>query len=326
MLNSTFGGSIRNSAAAPARRLPLDDDNQLYQAPTASVDLTTEDADDVMAAYLGSRNGSYYLRVFKKFESGGGILSWNWAAFFCTAPWLLYRRLWIWFFVFFLGLPLVAFTVGTISIVIHPLFGLAVFIFMYFCLAPIFANFIFYRRALQHVSAAKKTSPRLATQISAAERIGGTNEMGAWIFGVIVYSLFTAGLVFSVIPAIRQLGAELGPAPKESVQQYDANRQIEAAVNVSIEARQQVELYYLEHSRYPLNDKEARLPTMAPHPYIETIYIDAGRVAIVFGETAATELRNESLFMIPTHDGARFSWSCDSSSIEWHFLPTRCRL
>lgn len=304
----------------------MSEDNDLYRAPDASVDLTTEDTDEVMVAYLGNRNAEYYLRVFKKFETGGGILSWNWATFFFTSPWFLYRRLWIWFFVFWLGLPPVAITVGVLSSILHPLFGFGMFLFMYFGLVPVFANYIFYRRALVHVTAAKAVSPRLETQKSAAERMGGTNEMGAWIFAVIVYSLFTLNLIYSVIPAVQDGRIQRRPVPQEAQTNFEISLQVEAAVNASLEAREIVELYYLEHNQYPLDNQEAGYSPNLNQHFVSGMYIHEGRVVIVFSDTARPHLQDEQLFMIPEYNGAGFSWSCGSASIDKHHLPTRCRL
>lgn len=304
----------------------MTEDNDLYQAPAASVDLSTEDSDDVMVAYLGNKNAEYYLRVFKKFETGGGILSWNWAAFFLTSPWFLYRRLWIWFFVFWLGLPFVAITVGVLSAAIHPVFGMFMFVVMYFCLVPVFANFIFYRRALDHVAAAKSVSPRIETQMAAAERLGGTNEMGAWIFGVIVYSLFTANMLFNVIPAMKNVGKNLRSVPQEVAPNPEISLQVEAAVNASIESRQAVELYYLEHARYPLTNDEAETSSAVSEEHVSGTWIHEGRVIIIFNDSAHEHLRGEQLFMIPNYTGNGFAWSCGSASINKQYLPIRCRL
>lgn len=279
-----------------------------------------------MVAYLGHRNADYYLRVFKKFETGGGILSWNWSTFFFTSPWFLYRRLWIWFFVFWLGLPPVAITVGELSGLLHPTLGLLMALFMYFGLVPIFSNYIFYRRALVHVAAAKAVSPRLETQKSAAERMGGTNEMGAWIFGVIVYTLVGSSLIFSVIPAIKDGRVQRRPVQQEAQIESEIALQVDGAVNASLEARETVELFYLENLQYPLdNDAAGYTPNVSEH-YISGMWIHEGRIVIIFNEDAVPELRGGQLFLIPSYNGAGFSWTCGSPSIKQHHLPTRCRL
>ena len=204
-----------------------------------------------------------------------------------TSPWFLYRRLWIWFFVFWLGLPPVAITVGVLSAVLNPMFGLGMFLFMYCGLVPIFANYIFYRRALIHVTAAKAVSPRLETQMAAAERMGGTNEMGAWAFGLVVYSLFALNLFFTVIPAIEDGRIQRRPVQQEQQTNSAISRQLEVAINASLEAREIVELYYLENGRYPLDNDEAGYSPELHVEYLSGIWVHEGRIVIVFNETAA---------------------------------------
>ena len=169
--------------------MPLGEDNLPYQSPSAAVNLSTAAADDVLLAYLGNANRDYYLSVFAKFASGGGILSWNWAAFLVTAPWFIYRCLFSWFLVFWLGMPIIAIAVGIIFFALHPYAGLAAYFVIHFCLAPIFANYIYYRRVREHVASAKRLSPRRETQIAEAGRLGGTNATGAWVFAIIAYPL-----------------------------------------------------------------------------------------------------------------------------------------
>lgn len=64
-------------------------------------------------AAIGERSRNYYLSKFEVFdEQGPGLhASWNWAAFFFTGYWALYRKMYVWFFAWWaVG------TVGTILI------------------------------------------------------------------------------------------------------------------------------------------------------------------------------------------------------------------
>ncbi|OGW85429.1 MAG: hypothetical protein A3C35_01005 [Omnitrophica bacterium RIFCSPHIGHO2_02_FULL_46_11] len=42
-----------------------------------------------------STNSEYYRRIFEKFQRGSSPISWNWAAFFFSLFWQVFRRLWI---------------------------------------------------------------------------------------------------------------------------------------------------------------------------------------------------------------------------------------
>lgn len=55
---------------------------------------------DFYEAAIGERNQNYYLSKFENFDAQGPGLhvSWNWAAFFFTGFWALYRKMYGWFF------------------------------------------------------------------------------------------------------------------------------------------------------------------------------------------------------------------------------------
>ena len=201
---------VGHRGQAPAGCMSLDD-NSPYQAPSASVGIRTDDTDAVMVAFLGPKNADYYLRVFSRFRAGAGWFSWNWSAILVTSPWLLYRRLWLWFFVFWLGAPLVATVLAGIVAAFNPLAGAATFTITYFFIAPLLANFLYFRHATAQVDSAKQLTPRIETQIAEAERLGGTNETGAIVFGVVCYGWF-AIILFRVIQQVLERLA-LIPAP-----------------------------------------------------------------------------------------------------------------
>ncbi len=67
-------------------------------------------------AALGERAQDYYLRQFARFDSEGRAgTSWNWAAYWATLNWLIYRRMWGWALAYvaaLAGLALLIFGVG----------------------------------------------------------------------------------------------------------------------------------------------------------------------------------------------------------------------
>ncbi len=170
------------------------DDSSPYQAPSASVGLATDDSDAVMVAYLGNANADYYLRVFSNMRAGSGVFSWNWAAMLATSPWLLYRRLYLWFVVSWLGVPFAAGLLAGVAMFFNPIVGAATFTVAYFFIPPLLANYLFFRRAEADVRNAKALSPRLQTQIAEAERLGDTNLTAAIVFGVLCYGWVGLGL------------------------------------------------------------------------------------------------------------------------------------
>ena len=65
------------------------------------------DANDALIeAYIGPYNKSFYLRAFDKIRDHGQ-LGWHWPAMFATSGWLLYRKMWLYGFLYIFVLPIV---------------------------------------------------------------------------------------------------------------------------------------------------------------------------------------------------------------------------
>jgi cell division protein FtsN len=86
------------ATAEPASPSPAGDTAYLYRAA------------------LGPRAQDYYLRQFARFDGEGRAgASWNWAAYWATLNWLIYRRMWGWALAYvaaLAGLALLIFGVG----------------------------------------------------------------------------------------------------------------------------------------------------------------------------------------------------------------------
>lgn len=72
--------------------------SQLSIPPTPVV--LASQGNDAYAAAIGEKNQGYYLDKFEEFDQKGPSLhtSWNWAAFFGGGAWALYRKMYGWFF------------------------------------------------------------------------------------------------------------------------------------------------------------------------------------------------------------------------------------
>ena len=298
------------------------DDNSPYQAPSASVDITTDDSDEVMVAYLGDSNADFYLGVFSKMRAGAGMFSWNWAAMLATSPWFLYRRLWLWFFVFWLGAPVVAGLLAGVASVFNPIAGAATFTVTYFFIPPLLANYLFFRRAEADVRSAKSLSPRLETQVSEAQRLGGTNAMGAIIFGVICYGWFALGVYSVLQPTIETY---TNRERQSAAGDFVASSQVYFGVEAAEEAMLRVEDFYFEHGRYPDTSLEAGYESGELDPMIDWIMVDEGRVVVAFSRSAHHLVATEQLFMIPRIEFGELQWRCGSASIDGSLLPNSCR-
>ncbi len=154
-------------------------------------------------AAIGTRNRPYYLDKFETFDEHGPGLhpSWNWAAFFFTGFWALYRKLYGWFVGWicmfgFLGVmnivtaksPTGAFwvLVGNLAIVV----GFSAY-----------ANSLYHAKTKARIAAAKKSSTDTARVI---RRLSAGSGVHMWL-PISLGVLFGLGiLVALVLPAYQE--------------------------------------------------------------------------------------------------------------------------
>ena len=75
------------------------------------------------AGYI-QENPEYYLNKFSSMEVSGKQTSWNWASFFFTDAWMLYRKMYKWFAITFIVQILIGMFVPVLSICLHILIGI----------------------------------------------------------------------------------------------------------------------------------------------------------------------------------------------------------
>ncbi len=142
-------------------------------AKDPSPKLASGDTAYLYRAAIGPRAQDYYLRHFARFDGEGKAgSSWNWAAYWTTFNWLVYRRMWGWALAYvgaLMGLALLVFGVGKLvfnysdtSAVLLSLFLLAAA----FVLPGLYANAWFYTHCNERISAALRSSPEVKNAAS----------------------------------------------------------------------------------------------------------------------------------------------------------------
>jgi len=127
-------------------------------SPSASASVIT---DEEFSAFIGV-NALKYIPKFKKFNIQGVDnfkATWNWAAFFFTPLWCLYRKLYLWALLSF------------IAVLILPLITNIV--------VGIAANFQYYTHAKKKISEVKTAVPNVTPSVLA--EMGGVH---GWVKGI----------------------------------------------------------------------------------------------------------------------------------------------
>lgn len=288
--------------------------DSIYRAPSS--DTTFNPQGDLLASYVGPKNADYYARKFEQIRSGSSV-SWHWPAFFIASFWLLYRKMWLNAFLYWIVLPV---TLSVLSVIatmnIGPEAGAIVYYGPYFLIAfillPMFANRLYYRHAQAKADKVASITSSADQQAAELSRIGGTSNI------VLVVIPFVLVFVLGVLAAIAI------PA----YQDYTIRAQVSEGLNLSGGAKAAVSEYYLDRGELPADNTMAGLGP-ADHisgAYTSSVAVQQGVIVVTYGNEAHAILQDHELVLEPdVTEPDRLQWSCYSPTIAPKHLPAACR-
>ena len=148
--------------------------------------------ENLYEAILGERNCIYYLTKFKYFDWQTFDLqeSWNWAVFFGSGIWGLYRKMYGWFLAF-LGIAALS-----AACVMKGKYALGLIVFMVPWIAfTVYANSLYHNKMKKIIAAAQLSITDKSKLIEYLRYEGGVNIWVVWISVV----LPVAGMVAAII-------------------------------------------------------------------------------------------------------------------------------
>jgi len=289
--------------------------DSIYRAPTSDVSFAP--TGDFLAAYAGPKNADYYAQRFAQFKTGGSAISWNWPAFFFTSLWLLYRKMWLYAFGYWIVLPIVLIVFSMIIEALggesaSDLFYNGTYLFIALVLAPVFANRLYYGHAQNKVNKVAAISSSADQQAAELARIGGTSSVVLVVMPFVLIA-FVGILAAIAIPAY---------------QDYTIRAQVSEGMNLSGSAKAAVTEYFQATGELAANNEIAGLPpaNAIAGNYVASVAVDSGSVVITYGNQANAVIDGKVLVMIPeTQSDREIVWSCSSPSIAPKHLPSFCR-
>lgn len=224
--------SIDSSQTWPDTQPPIEDVPKKHVAPETNNGkaIPVSKPPGYYVAALGEKNSAYYLDKFHAFdEKGPGLhASWNWAAFFFTGFWALYRKMYGWFFAWW--------AVGTVLTVfskvqnseINQILGIATgTLWVAFSL---YANAIYHRKIKARIATSQKSTSD-AAQVD--RRLASGSGVNTW-----------AAYVFASVPVIGIVAAIALPAYQDS-----AKRKSVAATPVQAPTAQEAPVKFWENDK-----------------------------------------------------------------------------
>lgn len=290
------------------------DSESIYRAPES--DTTFAPQGDLLAAYVGPKNADYYAKKFDNFKSGGSSVSWHWPAFFIASWWLLYRKMWLNAFLYWIVLP---FTLGTLSAFVAASAGAEASVMFYygayvvitFLLVPIFANRLYYRHAQKKADKVAAVTSSAEQQSAELTRIGGTSNIVLILLPLVMVSVL--GILAAIaIPAYND---------------YTIRAQVSEGLNLSGGAKAAVSMYYDDRGELPADNDAAGLSPadQISGSYVSSVSVTNGFITVTYGNAAHSLISNSSIVMEPRTGNGYLEWNCKSPNILPKHLPAVCR-
>lgn len=165
-------------------------------------------AEEFYKAAIGPHNQDYYLKKFARFDSGEDCWSWNWAPFFLTFHWLIYRKMWLNALIYFLLPYVAAILLASASVASGSdsdimAVGSFLYIAATFIFPPMYADTLYHRYCKKKIEVLKLNSSFSddASRLSALRKSGGVSKI-MMVVGALFVSITLIGIAAAVaIPA-----------------------------------------------------------------------------------------------------------------------------
>lgn len=180
-------------------------DRDLYTPPESNLVNDSSNSSNADKIFVGKNYEEYYRTKFERFDSTGTKKSWNWVSFFFTWPWLLYRKMWLNFFLYILALPIALGVVGGGLMMTLGVAGMAVYymlaIGISFIVVPMLSNWLYYSHARKKIAAIDTSGLQGTDRIAELTRKGGTSMIALFIVGFFMFTFVFGILAAIAIPA-----------------------------------------------------------------------------------------------------------------------------
>jgi hypothetical protein len=267
-------------------------------------DAPAKDTQRLYRAAVGPKNTEFYVTRFLRFDQpGASRLSWNWPAFLVSFYWFLYRRMWGYWALYCVAIPL---TFGFVSAMLASALGPQVSqvgnlveLVYAFGVLPVIANALYHHKIRQQIAQAGAQAPDPASQVTLLESGAHTSSVACLV--ALITVLVMVGILLAVrLPAyqdeairaeVKQGMALAAPVKGRVADRYAAGHSWPATVSA-------------DEIGQPMDDGNARLS------------VDHGTINIAFtGAVMPAQLSGHVLSVRPSisPEGA-VVWSCGNAA------------
>lgn len=278
---------------------------------------------DYYEAFIGEKNQHYYLQKFQQFDRDGKTsLTWHWPAFFVAFYWMLYRKMWLNAFLYFIS-PYIALVAGGIVIAMlgavlgeHAASSLGVllvtvFYIGIFVVPAMYANTWYYNHARKKIAETEIYANNPQKRFGILAGRGGTSSILLFIL-----------LFFGVFMMIGMLAAVAIPAYQGYV---NKSKNLQAYM-IGKQASDAVGDYYLQHHKAPASLADTSFHSSLPKT-VQDVSFDyqAGVVVVEMPSLSADDTSPKLIFTPHLQGSQQVVWTCSSEAIPPRQLPKDCQ-
>jgi hypothetical protein len=283
------------------------------EGPVPDVDESEAIRERLYRAVIGENNTDYYIEQFTLIDQPWqGRSTWNWAAMSMTFSWLLYRKLWVHAFFYFLlpcsGLVALALISAQLedSIFYAALTGETLYLLFIFGLLPKLANHHYHGHCLRKLKRAREVSSNTQEQEAWLARHGGTTSPGA-VSIVTVLAIVATTLAYESVHAVGER--------RVALKKIYLNMQT---------VTQGVSDYYSFHQLLPESSQDIAAIGSLPGGISELKY--DRRNGIITATLTISGLEGKHMAWTPsTPQYIELQWTCSSPDVSDFYLPLACR-
>lgn len=154
--------------------------------------------EDDLFSFIGPKCLNYYAKVFRKHSTTENFASWNWASFLFTPFWTLYRKLYVWFFVYLVAMGFVE-TIMLMS----PILGFILMIVLN-ALYGVFGNCMYLYSCRRNINKVNSSLGDYPDKKSVLAANGGTSVIAPFVYFLI--SLTFSFVIVGILGAIASVG------------------------------------------------------------------------------------------------------------------------
>lgn len=272
--------------------------------------------EQMYAAFIGPEKSSYYLPIFKRFDQGESVTSWNWAAAFITQLWMLYRGMFLWGF---LGYPILhqifSILIFMASMALFSeqasiLIGAAISLTISFIVMGLFSNKILHL----HICKMIEKSSRLG--LTAEQRRDWLVRKGSNNF------VFVLVIIMMCVALLGILAAVAVPA----YQDYTTRSRIASSLIIADGIKENYQDFVKQHQQWPnkLSDLGINENSSSHGENISSVNFAEGSRAIRI-TLKGGNIDGKTIIFIPEIENHKIVWTCKAETLPKKYAPQSCR-